>query len=121
MVELLVAMALFAIITAASASFLPGIFATSRQTKLDQTATTSLKTYFESVRQTWSNTAAFDLSVAATGFPATPWGCNAPSVSDPDNRPAGSTVVRRRVTLVCGATTSTGFRSNSFIAEFGRP
>lgn len=123
LVEMLVAIALLAIIGAALVTFLPTIVTLNRNSTGEQEITVDAKRFFESVRQAWQDGGHFEAgtipienedgteeTVALEGY-AVSDACTV-SVMDPD---AGSPGIRKRVTLTCDGV------STPFIAEFGNP
>lgn len=107
LIEMLVAIVLLAIISAALIAFMPAIVTLNRRSSQEQEITVAAKSFFEEVRRTWTARDAFD----AGTLPASPEGCTA-QVSDPD---AGAPGIRHRVTLTCEGLTT------PFITDFGRP
>lgn len=129
LVEMLVAIALLAIIGAALVTFLPTIVTLNRTATVDQGTTVFAKRFFENVRRSWQVSGNFDsgtiivknadgteqtlvLSGTETNV-ASSTGCTAVA-ADPDSG-VYTPPVRKRVALACQNGTST------FVAEFGRP
>lgn len=107
LIEMLVAIALLAIISAALIAFMPTIVTLNRRSSQEQEITVATKGFFEEVRSSWTDRDTFD----AGTLPASPEGCTA-DVSDPDT---GAPGIRKRVSLTCDGLTT------PFVAEFGRP
>lgn len=119
LVEVLVALALFCVVSVAVLALFPSVFRLNSQTRTDQAVTIAAKHYLDRVRVQYSTQSGFD---AAT-LPQTPaastlnsYTCT-PSVSTPESSSSAPGQIRR-VTLSC---THASQPPLTFVLDFGRP
>lgn len=121
LIEVLVAISIFAIVSVAVLAMFPAIFKLNSQTRADQAVTIGAKQYLESVRPEFSTTAKFD-AVTTTSLPAGPSGTSVNNytceraVEMPTT--AAGIVIIKRLTLRC---THTSQPTHTFTLDFGRP
>ena len=115
-IEVLVAIAAFAVLAAGALSLLPGLFRINAQSQGDQSVTLTAKSFFEQARNAWSTQAAFD-APAALPAPVNPTGY-ACTASHAATVVAGAVAHVRRVTLEC-APGYTG--AQAYVTDYGRP
>ncbi|MCP2015022.1 prepilin-type N-terminal cleavage/methylation domain-containing protein [Deinococcus sp. HSC-46F16] len=122
LIEVLVALAIFTIVSVAVLSMFPAIFKLNSQTRADQAVTVGAKQYMESVRTNFSTSTLFDTATTAS-LPPAPSGnevngytCER-GVTDVPNPTGGLTIIKR-VTLTC---THTSQPEQTFVLDFGRP
>lgn len=122
LIEVLVAISIFAIVSVAVLSMFPAIFKLNSQTRADQAVTVGAKQYLESVRVNFSTRAQFDaattaaLSAAPSGSDVNGYTCER-GVQDIPGVPGGAIIIKR-VTLTC---THTSQPEQTFVLDFGRP
>lgn len=121
-IEVLMAIALFGIVSAATLALLPNLFRLNANSRDDQALTLVAKAYFEGVQQRWTDPTngrfAFQNDDAPPAFSSsfTPTGMAcAPSGTVPLQN--GTQKLVREVTLTC----SGGGSAFSFTSQFGRP
>ncbi|GGK30718.1 hypothetical protein GCM10008955_25650 [Deinococcus malanensis] len=119
LVEVLVALALFSVVSAAVLALFPSVFRLNSQTRADQSVTIAAKHYLEQVRARYSTQSGFD----AASLPETPpasilnsYTCT-PSVSTLES-PFIAPGQIKRVTLSC---THASQPTLTFVLDFGRP
>ncbi|ACO45249.1 type II secretion system protein [Deinococcus deserti] len=119
LVEVLVALAIFSVVSAAVLALFPSIFQLNSQTRADQSVTIAARHYLERVRTQYSTQSGFD---AAT-LPAAPaadtlnnYTCT-PAVSTRPI-PALADGQIKRVTLSCSHASQPTL---TFVLDFGRP
>ncbi|WP_034385477.1 prepilin-type N-terminal cleavage/methylation domain-containing protein [Deinococcus sp. YIM 77859] len=122
LIEVLVAITIFAIVSVAVLAMFPTIFKLNSQTRADQAVTIGAKQYLEGIRSSFSTTVSFDAAATAS-LPAAPSGSSVNSyscertVTNVQTSSTG-TVIIKRVTLTC---THTSQPTRTFILDFGRP
>lgn len=122
LIEVLVAISIFAIVSVAVLSMFPAIFKLNSQTRADQAVTVGAKQFMEQVRANYSSGAGFDagtLPPAPAAADVNNYTC-LPTVSDQAATTTGSTttVIIKRVTLDC---THTSQPRQTFVLDFGKP
>ncbi|AFZ67480.1 PulJ/GspJ family protein [Deinococcus peraridilitoris] len=117
LIEVLVALALFGVVSTVVLASLPGLYRLNRTSGEEQDVTVHARTVMEGVRAAWQSRALFDAGVLPQ-LPPDPAGfsCGAPGVMVVDTGRA--TPRRRRLTLTC---TRADHAPVIFVAEFGRP
>jgi prepilin-type N-terminal cleavage/methylation domain-containing protein len=140
LVEVLVSIAIFAILSIAVLSSLPGILKVNRQSRDDQGVTVAGKAYLENVRTLWSDprtvidpVTGTSTTIGQTNFdvgtlPASPdssktngYTCAplpAPSIQVVSPPETGSVTMVKRLTLTC---TLTGQPTQVFVVDLERP
>ncbi|MDL2344038.1 prepilin-type N-terminal cleavage/methylation domain-containing protein [Deinococcus sp. MIMF12] len=122
LIEVLVALSIFAIVSVAVLSMFPAIFKLNSQTRADQAVTIGAKQYLESVRLEFATAADFDaattssLAAGPSGASVNNYEC-APAVTNTATD-SSSTVIIKRVTLTCTHDTE---KDQTFVLDFGRP
>lgn len=116
LIEVLVSLAIFAIVSVAVLAMFPTIFKLNSQTRADQAVTISAKQFMENVRVNYSTKAGFD----AGTMPPKPSDCSTPTVTDQLSATSGmaTMVVVKRVSLTC---TPTNQPTQTFVLDLGRP
>ena len=118
LVEVLVAIALFSVVSTAVLGLFPGLLAQSVRSRAEQAVTAAAKQFMEDGRAAYEDAATFD--AGAPGLPAAPdpgqgYRCSrgaAAQLSD------GATVLLRRVTLSCAKADQATY---TFSLDLGRP
>lgn len=122
LIEVLVAISIFAIVSVAVLAMFPAIFKLNSQTRADQAVTIGAKQYLESVRPEFSTAAKFDatttssLAAGPSGSAVNGYVC-AREVLGLAGTPGGPVIIKR-VTLDC---THTNQPRQTFVLDFGRP
>jgi prepilin-type N-terminal cleavage/methylation domain-containing protein len=114
-IEVLIAMAILAIVSAAIVSAMPTVSAVNRAAVDSLDVTVVAKSYFEVVAKEWDTRTAFDAAVLPAASSTAARTCSATTMN-PDG--TLSPPIRRRVELRCVAT---GAAPQVFWIELGRP
>lgn len=122
LIEVLVAITIFAIVSVAVLAMFPTVFRLNSQTRADQAVTIGAKQYLEAIQPSFSTTKSFD-AVTAASLPAGPSGnsvnnytCERTVTAVQTN--STGTVIIKRVTLTC---THSSQPTQTFVLDFGRP
>lgn len=122
LIEVLIALAIFAVVAAVVLAMFPTIFKVNGQTRADQAVTIGAKAFMEKVRAAADTKPEFDALTKAS-LPAMPeaskvnnYSCVGDVNAQPD--PALTTGLIKRVTLNC---THTTFPAQDFTLDLGRP
>lgn len=119
LIEVLVALAIFTIVSVAVLSMFPAIFKLNSQTRADQAVTIGAKQFMEQARVNFSSTSGFTagtLPSAPAAATVNNYTCE-PSVTNQQSDTAGVVIIKR-VTLDC---THTSQPQQTFVLDFGRP
>ncbi|MFC4638986.1 PulJ/GspJ family protein [Deinococcus hohokamensis] len=122
LMEVLVAIALFAVVSVAALALFPTVFRVSGQTQADQAVTIAAKQYMEQARVLYSTQTGFD-SGALPSAPASHLGgytCTAPAATAQAQNTAVTPPLAliKRVTLTC---TKPSAPPLTFSLDLGRP
>ncbi|MFC4427725.1 PulJ/GspJ family protein [Deinococcus navajonensis] len=122
LIEVLVAIALFAIVSVAALALFPTVFRVSGQTQADQAVTIAAKKFMEQVRVQYSTQSGFDAG-ALPSAPATSlngYTCAAPAATAQvqNTSVAPPLTLIKRVTLTC---TKASAPPLTFVLDLGRP
>ncbi|PJI54139.1 prepilin-type cleavage/methylation domain-containing protein [Methylobacterium radiotolerans] len=123
LIEILVALAIFAVVAAAVLAMFPTIFKVNGQTRADQAVTIGAKQFMEQARAAMDTVTEFDSVTAAASLPAAPdatkvnnYSCVRALNSQPDPSIAAGQI--KRVTLTC---THSTYAQQVFTLDLGRP
>ncbi|WP_158679920.1 type II secretion system protein J [Deinococcus sp. NW-56] len=119
LIEVLVALSIFAIVSVAVLSMFPAIFKLNSQTRADQAVTIGAKQFMEQTRTNFSSAAGFTagtLPSAPAAATVNNYTCE-PSVGNQQSDAAGVVIIKR-VTLKC---THTSQPEQTFVLDFGKP
>lgn len=121
LIEVLVAIAIFAIVSVAVLSMFPAIFKLNSQARSDQAVTIAAKQFMENARTTYISNASFQQGT--DGLPAAPTPGNGYTCTRSANPQLNSTttpteVLIQRVTLACE---KSGQTSYTFVLDLGKP
>ena len=122
LIEVLVALAIFAVVSVAVLSIFPTVLKLNRQTRADQAVTIGAKQFIESARVTFSTQTSFDtattssLSAGPSGTSVNNYNCTR-EVSNVQSTATGLVVIKRLV-LTC---THSNEPTQTFSLDFGRP
>lgn len=119
LIEVLVAISIFAIVSVAVLSMFPAIFKLNGQTRADQAVTIGAKQFMEQARANFSTSSGFTAGTLPSAPAATTvnnYDCE-PSVANQQSDAAGVVMVKR-VTLDC---THSSQPRQIFVLDFGRP
>lgn len=112
LIEVLVSIAIFAIVSVAVLAMFPTIFKLNSKTRADQAVTISAKQFMENLRVKYSTRAGFDNGA----LPDNPSDCTGTVNNQPiSSLPAGTI---KRVTLTC---TPPNQPTQTFVLDLGRP
>ncbi|MBB5233828.1 PulJ/GspJ family protein [Deinococcus budaensis] len=122
LIEVLVAIAMFAVVSVTVLAMFPTIFKLNSQTRADQAVTIGAKQYLESARPSFLTPTTFDaatttsLAAAPSGTSVNNYTCER-EVANVQTTPAGVVIIKR-LTLRC---THTSQPTQTFTLDFGRP
>lgn len=119
LVEVLVALAIFSVVSAAVLALFPSVFRLSSQTRADQSVTIAAKHYLERVRAQYSTRSGFDAEVLPDPPAASTinhYTCTSSVSTQPIPSVAEGQI--KRVTLSC---THVNQPTLTFVLDFGRP
>ncbi|WP_180970042.1 PulJ/GspJ family protein [Deinococcus planocerae] len=114
LIEVLVALAIFAVVSVAVLATFPAIFKLNGQTRADQAVTVGAKGFMEGVRVRYSTQAGFDTGT----LPPVPSGAGYTCTGAVANQLGTSPVLIKRVTLSC---THPSQPTQTFVLDVGRP
>lgn len=121
LIEVLVAIAIFAIVSVAVLAMFPTIFKLNSQVRSDQAVTIAAKQFMENTRTTYTSNTSFQQGT--DGLPAAPtpgngYTCTRSASSQLNSTVTPSEVLIQRVTLLCQRT---GQPSYTFVLDLGKP
>jgi len=122
LIEVLVAISIFAVVSVSVLAMFPIIFKLNSQTRADQAVTIGAKRYLESIRPSFSTRANFDavttasLAAGPSGATVNNYTCERQVLDVPN--PATGTVIIKQVTLTCNHASQP---PQTFRLDFGRP
>lgn len=122
LIEVLIALAIFTVLSIAVLSVLPTLFKVNRSNQNDQAVTVAAKAFMESVRTSYSAQSTFDAGTLPAAPDTSLMGGLTCTTSQTNPVPtwvtASGSPMLRRVTLSC---TGTGQPNYAFTLDFGRP